>query len=256
MSGVMFLSPSHLTHLGTFVAPLRFTDPTGLSAECATAHCETVEVSADAPHTYVDTSATHHGNVCGMPLTEDIEFAINPDGTCYTWFYKPGYMFISGRAGPVPSTQTGPAASPPPEEREDPAQTDPPCGDPMCEVLRGVDEKAGGLANPWNYAKFYAWSATGLQWWGGLVACGIFGCSAGEAAVAVLPFTPNQAALVALAKGAKKAGGVTMEEARILREWADEVGLPSRGPEMHPDRNFKDLHIHVGPVNHVPVRPR
>jgi hypothetical protein len=111
------------------VAPLRFTDPTGLSAECATAHCETVEVSADAPHTYVDTSATHHGNVCGMPLTEDIEFAINPDGTCYTWFYKPGYMFISGSASATVPTSGTPDTTTttqgPAEDRDDTTQPDP-----------------------------------------------------------------------------------------------------------------------------------
>ena len=67
-------------------------------------------------------------------------------------------------------------------------------------------------------------------------------------------FTPDQAALVDLAKQAQRKG-VSAEEAQTLRQWADEVGLPSRGPEAHPGRPFGQYpHIHIGPVNHIPVR--
>jgi hypothetical protein len=67
------------------------------------------------------------------------------------------------------------------------------------------------------------------------------------------PFTPDQEALVELAKEAKRTG-VTAAQAEILLEWAREYGLPHRGPEVHPGRKFKEPHIHIGPVNHIPVR--
>jgi RHS repeat-associated protein len=67
-------------------------------------------------------------------------------------------------------------------------------------------------------------------------------------------FTPNQQALVEAAREAKSRGGVTRPEADILRDWANEVALPFRGPEAHPGRaHGANPHIHVGPVNHIPV---
>jgi hypothetical protein len=75
---------------------------------------------------------------------------------------------------------------------------------------------------------------------------------AGDASA--LRFTPDQQALVDLAKQAQNVGGVTPEQAQILQEWADEVGLDFRGPEVHPGRPFGQYpHIHVGPINHIPV---
>jgi hypothetical protein len=70
-------------------------------------------------------------------------------------------------------------------------------------------------------------------------------------------FTADQDALIKLAREAKqKKGGVTPEQAEILKEWGEETGLPTRGPETHPDRpHGKDPHIHVGPENHIPVKP-
>jgi len=69
-----------------------------------------------------------------------------------------------------------------------------------------------------------------------------------------LRFTEDQQALVALAKEAKKLGGVGLEEAKILGGWAKEYGLPFRGPESHPGRLFGQLpHIHVGSINHILV---
>jgi RHS repeat-associated protein len=70
-------------------------------------------------------------------------------------------------------------------------------------------------------------------------------------------FTPDQGALVEIAKEAERAGGVTKSEAEILVNWGKEVGFGdrARGPESHPNRPFgKEPHIHVGPVNHLPVR--
>ena len=66
-------------------------------------------------------------------------------------------------------------------------------------------------------------------------------------------FTADQAALIALAREARR-GGVTASEAKILRGWAREYRLPFRGPELHPRRPYgRQLHIHVGPVDHIPV---
>jgi hypothetical protein len=67
-------------------------------------------------------------------------------------------------------------------------------------------------------------------------------------------FTEDQQALVSLGKEAKKLGGVGSEEVKALEEWAKEYGLSFRGPESHPGRPFGQFpHIHVGPVNHIPV---
>jgi RHS repeat-associated protein len=64
------------------------------------------------------------------------------------------------------------------------------------------------------------------------------------------------AAPVAIAKEAERKGGVTLDEAKTLRQWADELNVPSRGPEQHPGRPFGQYpHMHVGPVNHLPVLP-
>jgi RHS repeat-associated protein len=70
------------------------------------------------------------------------------------------------------------------------------------------------------------------------------------------PFSPNQDAVIQLAKQAKRTGGVTPDEAKILRGWADEYGLGFRGPEIHPERDFgSNPYIHIGPVDHIPVKP-
>ena len=70
---------------------------------------------------------------------------------------------------------------------------------------------------------------------------------------AVKRFDPNQDALIQLGKEAKKLGGVTEDEVKILGEWASEYGLTFHGPEIHPNRSFNLNHIHLGPVDHIPV---
>ncbi len=68
-------------------------------------------------------------------------------------------------------------------------------------------------------------------------------------------YTPDQDAVIQLAKGAKKRGGVTVDEATTLKDWAKEYSLPFRGPEAHPGRGFGSKpHIHVGPVNHLQIK--
>ncbi|MCG8560410.1 MAG: hypothetical protein MI824_11470, partial [Hyphomicrobiales bacterium] len=67
--------------------------------------------------------------------------------------------------------------------------------------------------------------------------------------------TPDQEAAIDLAKDAKRRGGLTQDEAEALVDLAKEAGVPTRGPESHPDRPYgRNPHIHVGPVNHIPVK--
>jgi hypothetical protein len=68
-------------------------------------------------------------------------------------------------------------------------------------------------------------------------------------------FTPDQQAVVDLAKDAKQRGGVSAENADTLVKWGKEAGFGdgARGPENHGGASGD--HIHVGPVNHIPVLP-
>jgi methylthioribose-1-phosphate isomerase len=66
-------------------------------------------------------------------------------------------------------------------------------------------------------------------------------------------FTPEQQEVIKKAKQAKKLKNLTKEEAEDLVEEAKEAGLPARGPGVHPNCNFKETHIHIGPVNHIPI---
>jgi hypothetical protein len=78
---------------------------------------------------------------------------------------------------------------------------------------------------------------------------------AAEGVAGGLRFTEDQNALIQLAKNAKRRGGLTEEEGKILKEWGDEYNVPVRGPESHPGRGFgSNPHYHVGPVQHIPVR--
>lgn len=68
-------------------------------------------------------------------------------------------------------------------------------------------------------------------------------------------FTPDQQAAVDLAKEAKrksKTKNISQDDAQTILDWANEYGLPNRGPESHPNRpHGKNKHIHVGPVDHI-----
>jgi len=67
--------------------------------------------------------------------------------------------------------------------------------------------------------------------------------------------TPDQGAAVDLAKEAKRKGGLSESEAKDLVDMANETGVPARGPESHPGRpHGRKPHIHVGPINHIPVK--
>jgi hypothetical protein len=68
--------------------------------------------------------------------------------------------------------------------------------------------------------------------------------------------TPDQDAVIQMGKEGKQSGGITRSEAETLKGFAKETGVPSHGPEAHPGRPFgKQEHMHVGPVNHIPVKP-
>jgi RHS repeat-associated protein len=75
-----------------------------------------------------------------------------------------------------------------------------------------------------------------------------------------LQFNPQQAALVDLARDARRSG-VNVRDAQTLRCWAKEYSVGYRPKlsapsEAHPGRPFgQHPHIHVGPVSHIPVTP-
>jgi len=65
--------------------------------------------------------------------------------------------------------------------------------------------------------------------------------------------------VVGLAKEAKQKGGMTKSEAETLKGFADEAGVePSRIEPGHASGKnpaTKGEHAHIGPVNHIPVKP-
>lgn len=67
-------------------------------------------------------------------------------------------------------------------------------------------------------------------------------------------FTPDQSALVDLAKEAKRTD-VNPEDAETLVKWADEYGLPYHDIQSHPSREYgKFPHINIGPVEHILIK--
>ncbi|MDR3710996.1 MAG: RHS repeat-associated core domain-containing protein [Capsulimonadaceae bacterium] len=75
------------------------------------------------------------------------------------------------------------------------------------------------------------------------------------------PLTPDQQALISLAKEAAKRGRpgisrISRSEARTLLDWARELGINARGIEAYPLRPVGQYpHIHIGPVNHIWIEP-
>ncbi len=68
--------------------------------------------------------------------------------------------------------------------------------------------------------------------------------------------TPDQQAVIELAKEAKRKGGITDSDASILLDWADEYGVPHHGPETHvnrPGAASNVPHIHIGKTGHIPI---
>ena len=68
-------------------------------------------------------------------------------------------------------------------------------------------------------------------------------------------FTPDQKAVVELAKQSKKTG-IRMSDAKILVDWGNKYGLPSRidmGHALRGNEATRGIHAHVGPINHIRI---
>ena len=68
-------------------------------------------------------------------------------------------------------------------------------------------------------------------------------------------FTKDQRAVIELAKDAKKAGGISSQDANTLVGWAKEYGLKNHGIMKHPNRSGIWSHIdHIKIANmHIPI---
>lgn len=67
--------------------------------------------------------------------------------------------------------------------------------------------------------------------------------------------TREQSDLIDMAQRDKKTG-ISQGDAEAYRELGKESGVRVRGPEVHPNRPYgQNPHIHVGPVDHIPVKP-
>lgn len=69
--------------------------------------------------------------------------------------------------------------------------------------------------------------------------------------------TPDQQAVIDLAKDAKRNGGISAEDASTLLGWADEYNVPHHGPETHlnrPGPASNVPHIHIGKTGHIPIK--
>jgi RHS repeat-associated protein len=66
-------------------------------------------------------------------------------------------------------------------------------------------------------------------------------------------FTPDQDALIQLAKGARRRGPINRQEADILDSWRREYRLPGHGPMFHERFPTHGTHINVGPVRHIRI---
>jgi len=66
-------------------------------------------------------------------------------------------------------------------------------------------------------------------------------------------FTPNQRALIEIAKSACRKG-ISPEEAETLLEWAKEYGIKPAHDHIKEPHWGGRPHIRIGPINHIPVR--
>ena len=66
-------------------------------------------------------------------------------------------------------------------------------------------------------------------------------------------FNSNQSALVSIAKEGRR-NGFTPEEASTLKNWANEYGINFRMDGPHPGTNTNYPHLHIGPINHIPIK--
>jgi hypothetical protein len=121
--------------------------------------------------------------------------------------------------------------------------------------VAGVIDQTGtaDLINAALYALQGQFGYAGISLAGAIPIIGDLG-KVGKYGSKALRYSDDAAALVDLAKQAKRTG-VDAEDAKTLLKWADEYKVkPARGPEIHPKRNFQDEHIHVGPVDHIIIK--
>lgn len=72
------------------------------------------------------------------------------------------------------------------------------------------------------------------------------------------PNNTNQAALVDLVKYAEHCGSVTLSDAEIYMQWCQEYNVRFHLDFGHPGRGGyidRIWHVHIGPVNHLPISP-
>ena len=75
-------------------------------------------------------------------------------------------------------------------------------------------------------------------------------------------FSNEKQDLVEMAKNDKKSGGITRNDMQAYKDLNKELSDPFptkkvRGPESHPNRKHgKELHGHVGPINHIPIKDK
>ena len=87
--------------------------------------------------------------------------------------------------------------------------------------------------------------------------CGLAGLTAeagGWGASASKKFTPDQSAVIQLAKEAKNSGGISPENAQLLVDWAKEYGVKAMDHTARPWHWKLGPHIHIGPKNHIRVK--
>ncbi|KCZ63019.1 hypothetical protein [Hyphomonas atlantica] len=74
------------------------------------------------------------------------------------------------------------------------------------------------------------------------------------------PFSSEKSALVDMAQADKRTG-MSSSDMQAYKELNRELPNPFprdkvRGPERHLDRNYKEWHGHVGPINHIPIKDK
>jgi len=130
-------------------------------------------------------------------------------------------------------------------------------GEPLDLINAGISAARGN----WGDAGLSALGAVPFVGWAGTAGKGAkYANKAGDLAATLNKVAKKkgagQRALRDLAKGAKRTGGVTPEEGKILKGWAKENEVPARGPEAHArgGPHARRPHYHVGSVDHIPEK--
>ena len=87
----------------------------------------------------------------------------------------------------------------------------------------------------------------------GGVSRGLTAEASGWGASASKKFTPDQSAVIQLAKEAKKGGAIAPEDAQLLLDWAGEYGVKAMDHTASP-WHWLGPHIHIGKQSHIRVK--